>query len=124
MSAWLAAQAWVELLYLDVVGLRGFSAVHQCVSRTRPRAVEATPETITAIVESTKTAIALYFKGAQCLQRSAVVTRLLRRHGVKADMMIGCRVPPLEAHAWVEVAGDVVSDYQDGIEYFRVMDRW
>jgi hypothetical protein len=123
MSALLVAQAWIELLYIDLVGLLGFRAIQRCVSGTRPR-VPARSEPIPAVVAAMQTACALYFKPAPCLQRSAAVVRLLRRRGVLADMVIGCHLPPLQAHAWVEVAGRVVSDYQDGLEFYRVIDRW
>jgi len=127
MSARLAISAWSELFYLDMVGLRGFKAVQRCVSRTKRRtnaSGPAPPSAIPAIVEAMEAACALYFKQPQCLQRSAVVTRMLRRRGIEAEMVIGCHLPPLKAHAWVEVAGDVVSDYQDNLEHFRVLDRW
>lgn len=124
MSAWLAAQAWSELLYLDLVALRGFPAIRRCVLRARPPTLTSSPDTAHAVVEATNTAIALYFKTTKCLQRSAAVTRLLRRHGVSADMVIGSQLPILKAHAWVEVAGTVVSDDLDGLEYFQVLDRW
>lgn len=127
MSLKLAAQAWGELLYLDLVGLGGFHAVQRCVSRTTARLTSTPPDSSTAIpaiVEAMNTACALYFKKPQCLQRSAVVTRMLRRRGISADMVIGCHLPPLRAHAWVEVAGDVVSDEMDGLDHYRILDRW
>lgn len=124
MSAWLAAQAWKELIYMDVVSLGGFRAIERSVKRMPTRPGNPTPETVTDVVEAMRTAVALYFKSAKCLQRSAVVTRLLRRRGVKAGMVIGCHLAPMASHAWVEVAGDVVSDYQDGLEHMHVVDRW
>jgi hypothetical protein len=120
----MAAKAWGELLRADIVGLAGFEAVQRCVAGTPTRAVTPSPATVTAVEEATRTAIALYFRGIKCLHRSVAVTRLLRRHGVQADLMIGCRLPPFQAHAWVEVAGEIVGKEVDGIEYYRVMDRW
>jgi hypothetical protein len=126
MRAKLTAMAFGELLYLDVIGLRGFHAVKRCVSRTRPAppSSSCSTSTVTTVVSAMKLACAFYFKKPQCLQRSAVVTRMLRRHGVDAQLVIGCHLPPLKAHAWVEVAGEVVSDREDGLEYYRVLDRW
>ena len=51
-----------------------------------------------------------YPKKAMCLQHSAVVTCLLRRRGVPAEMVIAAQPFPSKAHAWAEVAGEVVSD--------------
>jgi hypothetical protein len=121
---WLTVQAWVELAYMDIVGLRGFDAIQRAVLRTPRKAVTAPPSTVNAVVAALVAACALYIKQTQCLQRSAAVTRLLRRRGIEADLVIGCHLPPLKAHAWVEVAGDVVSDDLNGLEFYRVLDRW
>ena len=51
-----------------------------------------------------------YPKKAMCLQHSAVVTCLLRRRGVPAEMVLAAQDFPPKAHAWAEVAGEVVSD--------------
>lgn len=51
-----------------------------------------------------------YPKKAMCLQHSAVVTCLLRRRGIPAEMVLAAQTFPPRAHAWAEVAGEVVSD--------------
>ena len=51
-----------------------------------------------------------YPKKAMCLQHSAVVTCLLRRRGVAAQMVLAAQEFPPKAHAWSEVAGEVVND--------------
>lgn len=51
-----------------------------------------------------------YPKKAMCLQHSAVVTCLLRRRGVPAEMVLAAQPFPPKAHAWAEVEGEVVSD--------------
>ena len=51
-----------------------------------------------------------YPKKAMCLQHSAVVTCLLRRRGVPAEMVLAAQDFPPKAHAWAEVAGEVISD--------------
>lgn len=128
MSVRLAAQAWSELLFMEFVGLLGFHAVKRSVTQTKSpvpsSATPASPALVEAIVGAMTAACAFYFKRPECLQRSAVVTRMLRKRGVEADMVIGCHLPPLKAHAWVEIAGDVVSDDLDGLEHYRVLDRW
>lgn len=124
MSAKLAAEAWAELLYMDVVGLGGFRAIHRSVIRTPVRSIQPAPDAVSDVVQAMTNAVTVYFKHAKCLQRSAAVARLLRRRGVRADVVIGCHLAPLKAHAWVEVAGDVVSDYETGVEFMKVVDRW
>ncbi len=53
-----------------------------------------------------------YPKKAMCLQHSAVVTCLLRRRGVPAEMVLAAREFPIRVHAWCEVEGYVVNDKQ------------
>ncbi len=64
-----------------------------------------------------------YVKRAPCLQRSAVATRLLRRHGVPAELVIGYRPIPFESHAWVEVGGQIVNDRPQYKKFFAVLER-
>ena len=49
----------------------------------------------------------------ECLPRALAVHRLLCRGGVPAKFRLGIRTAPFGAHAWVEVHGEVVSDYGD-----------
>lgn len=53
-----------------------------------------------------------YPKKAMCLQHSAVVTCLLRRRGVPAELVLAAQEFPPKAHAWSEVSGQVVNDNQ------------
>jgi hypothetical protein len=57
------------------------------------------------------------------LQRSVVATWLLRHHGWRAELVIGCRPLPFESHAWVEVDGQVVNDRPQYQKVFTVLDR-
>ena len=54
----------------------------------------------------TATAESLFFR-TNCLERSLVLCRMLRRRGMKADLRIGGRKKAnrFEAHAWVELDG-------------------
>lgn len=124
MAYWLTVSAWVELLYIDLVGVFGFRALQRIVSRTELRATSAPPDTIAAVAHALDHACALYFKSALCLQRSAAVTRLLRRRGLPATLVIGCHLAPMRSHAWVEIGGEVVSDNVDGLEHYKILDRW
>ena len=64
-----------------------------------------------------------YVKRAPCLQRSAVTACLLRRHGIRAEMVIGYRGLPFESHAWVEVDARIVNDRPQYQKFFTVLER-
>jgi len=53
-----------------------------------------------------------YPKKAMCLQHSAVVTCLLRRRGIPAELVLAAQEFPPKGHAWAEVDGEVVNDTQ------------
>jgi hypothetical protein len=72
--------------------------------------VEELTDTICAALNN---ACVWYPRRAECLQRSAVLTCLLRRYGLPAQMVIGTQKLPFRAHAWVELNGRVVNDKQD-----------
>jgi hypothetical protein len=65
-----------------------------------------------------------YWKEVRCLQRAAATCCLLRRHGIAAEMVIGARLLPFQAHAWVEVKGRVVNDKSYSREIYNVLDRF
>jgi transglutaminase superfamily protein/coenzyme PQQ synthesis protein D (PqqD) len=64
-----------------------------------------------------------YPKKAMCLQHSAVVTCLLRRRGVPAEMVLAAQTFPPKAHAWAEVSGEVVNDNNSVKSEYRVLKR-
>ncbi len=64
-----------------------------------------------------------YPKKAMCLQHSAVVTCLLRRRGVPAQMVLAAHEFPIRVHAWSEVEGYVVNDRQNVKSKHREMRR-
>jgi len=68
-------------------------------------------------------AAVFYYKRVLCLQRSAAGALLLRRAGYPAELVIGCRKIPFQAHAWVEVAGTVVNDNAAVTRFYTVLDR-
>lgn len=64
-----------------------------------------------------------YPKKAMCLQHSAVVTCLLRRKGVPAQMVLAAQEFPPKGHAWVEVDGAVVNDFRQVKTRYRELRR-
>lgn len=65
----------------------------------------------------------LYMKRTRCLQRGVALTCLLRLHGVPAKLVIGVQKMPFYAHAWVEVAGVVVSEAGASVTMYKEMTR-
>jgi hypothetical protein len=55
-----------------------------------------------------------------CLEKSLTLWWLLRRHRILADLRIGVRkeTAGFEAHAWVESAGEVLSESRDEHQHF------
>jgi hypothetical protein len=64
-----------------------------------------------------------YFKPVLCLQRSAATAELLKQSGIPAELVIGAQQTPFRAHAWVEMAGEVVNDKPYMAEMYQILDR-
>jgi hypothetical protein len=64
-----------------------------------------------------------YWKQVLCLQRSAATVCLLRKYGIKAELVLGAKQMPFRAHAWVEIEGRVVSDKPYVRDVYGVLDR-
>jgi len=119
----LAIEAWAGLLLFDLLSLCGFPLVHAFTSRRRVARRTAAPEVTARVCRAVEEACIWYVKRAYCLQRSSVVTWMLRRRGIPAELVIGYRPVPVDSHAWVEVAGQVVNDRPQYQKFFRVLDR-
>lgn len=119
----LSVRAWVALAAFDAALVSGFARAHAAVRQCRTRARRANGPAATDIVWAVDEACVWYVKRAACLQRSAVATRLLRRHGIPAELVIAYRPIPFESHAWVEVNGVVVNDRPQYQKVFTVLDR-
>jgi hypothetical protein len=118
--------AFLGLAAADIVmKVAGFNRLYRTV-KNWPISKNGTNdrETIAGICASVDRATTYYPKHALCLQRSAVATCLLRRKGVPAEMVIGCRKMPFHSHAWVEVDGEVVNDKQKVAEFYKILARF
>ena len=104
--------AFVALLAFDLLlKLGGFQRLIRKVERwpiASPRKADC--ELCRRVRGMVDRAQMYYPKKAMCLQHAAVVTCLLRRRGVPAEMVLAAQDFPPKAHAWAEVAGDVISD--------------
>ena len=117
--------AFFGLLAFDLLlRFRGFDALIKKVERWPVAAPQRTdPETCRRVCAMVNRAQVYYPKKAMCLQHSAVVTCLLRRKGVTAQMVLAAQEFPPKGHAWVEVAGRVVNDKPSVREIYRTLRR-
>jgi hypothetical protein len=117
----LTIEAWAALLAFDLARPAGFARICASLGPRRPaRRALTNPRDIVWAVDE---ACVWYVKRAACLQRSFVATRLLRRYGFAAEMVIGCRSLPFESHAWVELDGRVINDLPQYQRAFTVLNR-
>jgi transglutaminase superfamily protein len=104
--------AFIGLLVFDLLlKFAGFESLIKRVERwptAQPRRTD--PEICRRVRGMVDRAQMYYPKKAMCLQHSAVVTCLLRRRGVPAEMVLAAQEFPPRAHAWAEVMNEVVSD--------------
>ncbi len=54
----------------------------------------------------------------QCLVRSLALGRYLRRRGFAVDIVLGARLRPFSAHAWVQLGDMVLNDQLDTVRNF------
>jgi len=122
--SFLVVQAFLTLIgFESYLKRRNFSALYNKV-REYPLGTQlSTPGDVKRICAAVDVACIWYWKQTLCLQRSAAAACLLRRHGTKARMVIGARLVPFQAHAWVEVEGRVVNDRPNVQEIYAVLDR-
>lgn len=117
--------AFFGLLAFDLLlRFRGFDALIKKVEGWPVAAPHRTdPETCRRVCAMVNRAQVYYPKKAMCLQHSAVVTCLLRRKGIAAEMVLAAQEFPPRGHAWVEVAGTVVNDKASVREIYRTLRR-
>ena len=119
----LMLQACFALIAHDVFMSRhDFASLHrrvrQCPLRLAPRNAIA-PEELSLALD---VACCFYPRRVLCLQRSAVLVRMLRANGIPAQMVIGVQTMPFKAHAWVEVGGQIVNDRLASREKYLVLE--
>jgi hypothetical protein len=121
VPAFLGAVA--ELLWLDVCSFLGFRVLYRAVARVGLADSAVSYDALALIRVAMRDACVFYVRQVNCLQRSAAVTRMLRRRGLAAKLVIGCQPQPVALHAWVELDGVVVWDHLSQISHYRVLDR-
>jgi hypothetical protein len=119
-------EAWLLLFYFELaIRSRAFERIRSTVQRQQVLPA-ATASSIPSelLSRAMDYACVLYFKRVQCLQRSAATTLLLRRHGWNAEMVTGVQIIPYNAHAWVEIHGEVVNDKPYMHDIYQVLERY
>ena len=117
--------AFVGLLYFDLIlKFAGFQSLIKKVEQW-PTAAPSVNDLekcrrVRAMVDRAQT---YYPKKAMCLQHSAVVTCLLRRRGVPAELVLAAQAFPPRGHAWAEIEGIVINDLQAVKNSHRVLKR-
>jgi len=122
--SFLVIKAYLKLIQFDLyLGRGNFAALYNEVRKHPVGKSAACPEMVGRICAAVDMACIWYWKEALCLQRSAATVCLLKRHGVRAQMVIGAQHIPFKAHAWVEVDGRVVNDRSYTPNMYGVLDR-
>jgi Transglutaminase-like superfamily len=120
----LALEAYLKLNQFDLYLARGdFAALYKKVRSYPVMNLTPAPDSVERICNAVDMACIWYWKEALCLQRSSATACLLKKYGVRAQMVIGAQQMPFKAHAWVEVDGQVVNDKPYTPEMYGVLDR-
>lgn len=120
----LTARAFFFLILFHVYLAHGnFAALHARVRRIRIRQPKQRSLTMEEVCRAVDLACIWYPREVLCLQRSAAAACLLKRCGIPAQMVVGARLMPFKAHAWVEVEGRVVNDKAYVPQMYSVLDR-
>lgn len=106
--------AFIGLLAFDLLlKFRGFQSLIKRVESWPTAGPRTTDRELCKRVRAMVDRAQMYYpKKAMCLQHSAVVTCLLRRRGIPAEMVLAAQEFPPKGHAWAEVEGEVVNDTQ------------
>jgi hypothetical protein len=104
--------AFIALAAFDLLlKFAGFQSLIRKVERWPTAEPRTTDREVCRRVRAMVDRAQMYYpKKAMCLQHSAVVTCLLRRRGVPAEMVLAAQEFPPKCHAWSEVEGEVVND--------------
>lgn len=120
----LFCRAYLLLIRTDsYLTRRNFADLYEWVRRTSVRENPRRQRTGKAVCDAVDLAAVWYPKQVLCLQRSAAMVLLLRRCGIAAQMVIGARTMPFEAHAWVEADGGITGEKPYVSEIYSVLDR-
>jgi hypothetical protein len=122
--SFLIVRAYLMLLYFDLFLARGnFRALYEQARNSPVGGATGIADATEKVCSAVDIACIWYWKQVLCLQRSAATVCLLKRFGVRAQMVIGAQQMPFKTHAWVEVDGHIVNDKAYMPEMYAVLDR-
>ncbi|MGK0536945.1 lasso peptide biosynthesis B2 protein [Bacillus sp. 'calajunan'] len=85
---------------------------------------ETNAKEITALLKKIDKVCFWFFGNAQCLHRSLIGFKVLRRQGLPAQLVVGVKKFPFSSHAWIEHENKVINDVQkvkeSYVEVFRI----
>jgi hypothetical protein len=117
-------RAFNELIVYDILTkVGGFKRARAHVISTTRKEQDAPPEMVKRVVDAVDIASVFYYKRVMCLHRSFAAVRLMRKSGVKAELIIASRPLPFLSHAWVEVDNQIVNDKPGYKRKLQVLER-
>lgn len=117
-------QSLFMLLVYDILtALCRFQTIYSLVKRSKVNDNPAGSNVVDRVCVAVNYACIWYPKQTLCLQRSFVTTYLLKKHGVRAQMVFGAQKLPFKAHAWVEVDGRAINERSNVQTTYVVWDR-
>jgi hypothetical protein len=121
----LVLTAFLAFTFVDVVvHTLGFAVLRRRLGQCAVRRSRTDEDAEQSRVLSAIDQAAMYYPyETKCLHRSLVAAWLLRRHGVSAQLVIGCRHTPFYGHAWVEVKNVVVNDKNEVKSLYPELER-
>lgn len=118
-------RAWQERRRADRCLKSGFSTAYDMIVRS-PADHASRRARRERVLSAFARAENFYVSGRaplDCLPRSLALTRFLRCTGWPAEHVLGVRLYPFEAHAWVEVDGEPVNERLDINDIYSVIHR-
>jgi hypothetical protein len=117
-------QALLALFTYDVLStFCPFKTIYKSVKTWKIAPKQNGPRIADRVCAAVRYACVWYPKRALCLQRSFAMTKLLRKNGVAAQMVLGAQTLPFKAHAWVEVEGRPLDERSNVHETYAIWDR-
>jgi hypothetical protein len=116
------ALAWMSF----ALRFRGFRQLFTAIEQTKPAVIPSGEDLRRARTYARWISAASrhHLVRANCLERSLVLHRWLRREGLPSVLRIGVRTDEgkLIAHAWIEITGEPLGDRPDALGSFRTFD--
>lgn len=124
-SAKLVCESWLLLLSLEPhMRHKELKGIQREIEKGRRLPLSQSRWSNTELCHALDLACVLYIKRVRCLQHSAALTLLLRRHGSNAEMVIGAKILPASFHAWTQVGDAVINERPDVLGRYQVLARW